>query len=206
MANTNPRSSARRTQAQRRAETQKQLLDAGRALFVSQGVARTGLPEIVQKAGVTRGALYHHFEDKADLFRAIAEREAIAISELINARTDAIEDPNEAMMVGTDAYFDAMLVPGRAKILLADAPSILGHRAAQDLTRSEGSETLRFGLARAIPQAKEQDIEALTNVLSAAFDRAALEISQGGDRTAFTKALLMMIERLLAPLTNRDTA
>ena len=202
MTQDSPPSSARRTQAERRAETQNRLLSAGRALFVQQGFAQTGLPEIVRKAGVTRGALYHHYEDKTDLFRAIATQEAIAISDLINARTENIDDPNEAMIVGTEAYFDAMLVPGRAKILLADAPSILGHRAAQALTQSEGSESLRSGLTRAMPEARPEEVDALSNVLSAAFDRAAFEISQGADRAAFTKALFTMIERLLSSASN----
>lgn len=197
MTDSPPSRSPRRTQAQRRAETQAQLLDAARVLFVEQGFAQTGLPEIVRKAGVTRGALYHHFEDKTDLFRAMATREAEAIAEMIIAQTDNIEDPNQAMIAGTDAYFDAMLAPGRAKILLADAPSVLGHKAAQELTQSQGSETLRFGLARALPDASEPELDALSNVLSAAFDRAALEISQGADRQAFTKALFTMIGKLL---------
>ncbi|MEM7459322.1 MAG: TetR family transcriptional regulator [Pseudomonadota bacterium] len=201
MSQDSPLPATRRTQAERRAETQKRLLEAARTLFVEQGFAQTGLPEIVRQAGVTRGALYHHFEDKTDLFRAMAVQEAKAIADMINARTDAIEDASEAMVVGTEAYFDAMLVPGRAKILLADAPSILGHRAAQKLTQSEGSESLRHGLARAIPHASSKEIDALSNVLSAAFDRAALEISQGADRGAFTKALFTMVERLLGPST-----
>ena len=188
---------ARRTQAERRADTQKRLLDAARSLFVSQGFSKTGLPEIVRKAGVTRGALYHHFEDKTDLFRAMATREAQAIAEIINQRTEDIEDPNDAMRVGTDAYFDAMLVPGRAKILLEDAPSIIGYHEAQALTRSEGSESLRHGLTRALPSASASEIDALTSIFSAAFDRAALEISKGGDRSSFTNALFVMVERLI---------
>lgn len=198
-------SPVRKTQAMRRAETQNALLDAARALFVERGFAQTGLPEVVKKAGVTRGALYHHFEDKTDLFRAVATREAKAITETIDARTSELIDPAEAMSAGTEAYFDAMLVPGRAKILLMDAPSILGHRTAQMLTQREGSQSLRHGLERALVGRSGEEIDALTSVLSATFDRAALEIAQDGDRDLYTQALYTIVERLLAPANRTPT-
>lgn len=188
----------RRTQAERRAQTQTQLLDAARELFVDQGYAQTGMPELVRKAGVTRGALYHHFQDKADLFRAVAEREAQAITETIVAATDHVSDPNAAMSVGTNAYFDAMLVPGRVKILLLDAPSVLGHETALSLTQAQGSTSLKNGLAQAMPTLSDLELEALTGILSAAFDRAALKIAEGEDRDAYTQALFTTIEKLLA--------
>ena len=80
-------SAKRRTQAERRAETRARLLAAARELFVEQGFAETGTPELVSKAGVTRGALYHHFMDKTDLFRALARQEAQAIGTTIDETT-----------------------------------------------------------------------------------------------------------------------
>ena len=188
----------RRTQAERRAETKARLLAAARDLFVARGFAETGTPELVEKAGVTRGALYHHFEDKTDLFRALAIEEAQAIGTAIEETTRDIEDPEEAMVVGTNAYFDAMAVPGRAKILLSDAPSILGYAEALALTKPEGSEGLKDGLRQAIPELSEPDLDALTNVLSAAFDRAALEIAEGSERGPYVNALFTLIGKTLA--------
>ena len=189
---------SRRTQAQRRAETKAALLAAARELFVSKGFAETGTPEIVAKAGVTRGALYHHFEDKTDLFRALATLEAQAISTIIEEGTRGISDPQEAMVAGTNAYFDALSVPGRAKLLLSDAPSILGLSEALTLTKPEGSEELKSGLRRAMPRLNDGELAALTNVLSAAFDRAALEIAEGSDRPAYVNALLLLINKAMA--------
>jgi len=191
-------SPTRRTQAERRAETRAALLSAARELFVSKGFAETGTPELVAKAGVTRGALYHHFEDKTDLFRALATKEAHAIGELIEKSTREVNDPEQAMIVGTSAYFDAMAVPGRAKILLSDAPSILGFSEALALTKPEGSEELKDGLRQAIPDMDEVDLDALTNVLSAAFDRAALEIAEGSEREAYVNALFTLIGKAMA--------
>lgn len=188
----------RRTQAERRAETKTALLSAARELFVTQGFAETGTPELVAKAGVTRGALYHHFEDKTDLFRALATQEAQAVGELIGEATRDVGDPQQAMIVGTNAYFDAMAVPGRAKILLSDAPAILGFSDALALTKPQGSEELKAGLREAIPELTDPDLDALTHVLSAAFDRAALEIAEGSERGPYVNALLTLIGKAMA--------
>lgn len=187
----------RRSQSERRAQTQTRLLDAARELFVDQGFARTSLPELVEKAGVTRGALYHHYRNKEDLFRAVAEREAEAIFETINTATATISDPSEAMAIGTNAYFDAMLVPGRVKLLLSDAPSIMGHDAALELTQSQGSVSLKQGLGRTLPTLSEDDLLALTDIVSAAFDRAALKIAEGEDRESYTQAVFKVIQTLI---------
>ena len=73
----------RRTQAQRRATTRRALLDAARSLFAERGYHETAAEEIVRRAGLTRGALYHHFEDKKDLFRAVVEEMEGEIDERI---------------------------------------------------------------------------------------------------------------------------
>lgn len=191
-------SSKRRTQAERRAETKAALLAAARSLFVEKGFAETGTPELVAKAGVTRGALYHHFEDKTDLFRALAIAEAQAIGAYIEENTREVRDPEEAMIAGTNAYFDAMAVPGRAKLLLSDAPSILGYSEALALTKPEGSEELKEGLRAAIPEMSEAHLDAMTNVLSAAFDRAALEIAEGSERGPYVDALFTLLGKAMA--------
>ena len=185
--------STRRSHADRRAETQAKLKAAARALFVGVGFAETATPDIVTKAGVTRGALYHHFTDKADLFHAVAEDEARAIADHIDMKTRDVTDPELAMVVGSDAFFEAILFPGRVRLLLEEAPAVLGHSKAAALTRTNGTEELRAGLRSALPDLTEARIDALTNLLSAAFDRAALEISHGGDPVAYKAAMHQLV-------------
>ncbi|MFV2054391.1 TetR/AcrR family transcriptional regulator [Aliiroseovarius sp. YM-037] len=187
----------RRTQEQRRAETRTLLMDTARDLFLTNGYDQTGMPELVRKAGLTRGALYHHFDDKADLFRAVAEREAAAIGQAIEQATVDITDPGDALTVGTNAYFDAMSVNGRATLLLSLAPAVLGLNDAKALGASQGSAELRDGLSAALPALTDADLTALTDVLSAGFDRAAQEIAEGADRQTYTNALLHIVKRLL---------
>ena len=167
-------------------------------LFVAKGYADTGTPEIVAAAGVTRGALYHHFADKMDLFRAVCVREAEAVGRAIDSATLDLQDAGQALTVGAVAYFDAMSVPGRSRLLLLDVPAVLGHGTAGELTLGEGRSQLRAGLAQALPTTGEDEIDSMTDILSAAFDRTALAIAQGGDKTTYVDAMLKIVERTMA--------
>jgi len=196
-ANAKEKPTPAKTQAQRREDTKALLLDTARELFLMKGYDQTGMPELVQKVGLTRGALYYHFSDKADLFKAVAERDAVAIASEIDEATKGITDHNEAMRVGTNAYFDAMATSGRATILLTYAPAILGVEQAKTLTETNGSAELKSGLERALDRISDTELGALTDVLSAAFDRAALEIAKDADRDAYVSALNRIIGKLL---------
>lgn len=196
--NTRP-AGERRTQAARRAETRKALLEAARALIVEKGYAETGTPEIVRAAEVTRGALYHHFADKADLMRALVLQESAAIADEINARTGTGQSPLEAFMTGAAAYFSAMSVPGRAKIMLLEGPAVLGLAEMAEIDRQTGGATLLEGLRHAARQGALTGIplEPLADLLSSAFDRAALAIANGGDRQAYEEATRKLLVGVL---------
>ena len=75
----------RRTNEERTAATRAGLIAAGRAAFLARGFAGAGAPEIVAAAGVTRGALHHHFGDKRGLFHAVVEAEAAQVARAIDA-------------------------------------------------------------------------------------------------------------------------
>jgi AcrR family transcriptional regulator len=184
-----PRSNQDRTE-----KTRAALIAAARALFVDKGYADTATPDIVAAAGITRGALYHHFRDKRDLFRAVAEAEARAVANDIEQAV-APEDgpPLDALLAGSRAYLDAMRAPGRTRLLLIEAPSVLGLAETRALDEAHAARTLREGLAEAGSNA-----EAIGDLLSAAFDRAALAIDAGGDRAAYEAALSLLIRRLVA--------
>lgn len=189
----------RRTQAERRAETKRALLDAARALFVEKGYSETGTPEIVKAADVTRGALYHHFADKADLMRALVRQEAEAIASDIDADTNTSQSPLDAFMAGASAYFSAMSVPGRARIMLLEGPAVLGIAEMARLDRETGGATLLEGLRHAQNHGALKDVplEPLADLLSSAFDRAALAIAEGEDRDAYEKATRKLLAGVL---------
>lgn len=190
---------SRRTQAERRAETRGQLLAAARQLFAERGFAETGTPDIVAAAGVTRGALYHHFADKTALFAAVVEAEHAAVAESIEAAGDAMpEDPVAALLAGGDAFFAAMRDEGRRRILLVDAPAVLGRAALDEIDARHGLETLVCGLRDAMEAGaiKRLPVEPLAQLFGALFDRAALAPVERQEE--FQEAMAAMVEGLRA--------
>lgn len=185
-----PRSNAQRTQTTRTA-----LLDAAQTLFVERGYAATSTPEICAAAGVTRGALYHHFADKRDLFVAVLEREASAVREAIdNAAAPAATSARQALRAGADAYLAAMAERGRTRLLLIDGPAVLGPEA-QAIDNAQAGAALRDGLKAALRR-DAAFTAALASLLSAAFDRAALDQALG-DAAAARKAMRWLLERVV---------
>src|SRR3954471_14741172 len=107
--------------------TRAALLGAARALFAERGSARGATEEVVRRAGVTRGALYHHFRDKRDLFRAVYEQTEQEIVEAIGARMPAGgTDPMGLLAEGGRAFLDACSDPVMMRTGLRDAPGVLG--------------------------------------------------------------------------------
>lgn len=221
----------RRTNAERTHATRAALVAAARDLFVRAGYAATSTPQIAAAARVTRGALYHHYADKQDLFRAVAEAEAEAVAREIEERTaadpgtatperPAAPDARAMLVEGARAYLDAMGEPGRTRLLLVDAPAVLGPAEADALDARHARRTLREGLGAALGAqpgggsasdgsgagddvardlADEERLDALTLLLSAAFDRAALALDAGAAPGPVRAAVTELVDRVCAP-------
>jgi AcrR family transcriptional regulator len=192
---------SRRSNVERTETTRAALLAAGRRLFVEKGYAGTGTPELVAAAGVTRGALYHHFADKSALFRAVVEAESVFVAEAVEKAAPVGLSPLQALTMGGEAFLDAMLVPGRTRLLLVDGPAVLG-RAEMDRIDEElgAARTLREGLAAAMRARAiaRLPVEPLAAHLAAAFDRAALAIEAGASRSEHGAVLAALIGGLAA--------
>src|SRR3954464_13244035 len=113
-------------QEQRSRATREKLLTAARELFAERGYAAVGTEEIVRAAGVTRGALYHQFRDKAALFEAVVEAVEAETTDAIAARAAGAEDPLQALRLGSRAFLAICADPHVERILLLDAPAVLG--------------------------------------------------------------------------------
>ncbi len=178
--------------------TRLALISAARQLFVEKGYADTATPDIVAAAGVTRGALYHHFEDKKALFRAVIERESMAVASDIDRGAASAATPRDALVSGASAYFAAMAVEGRARLMLLEAPAVLGVERTAEIDRDNGEDRLRAGVSDYLGLAVSADeVRALSNLLSSAFDRAVLEIERGGDRSLYEAAIERLIDGLI---------
>ncbi|RUM96979.1 TetR family transcriptional regulator [Pseudaminobacter arsenicus] len=191
---TRPRSNRERTQTTRAA-----LMSAARLLFTEKSYAETATPDIVSAAGVTRGALYHHFADKQDLFRAVVEQEAAVVAEEIERNAPPMLSAKEALIKGGEAFLAAMAVPGRTRLLLLDGPAVLGRSEMDAIDARHGARTLREGLAIAMREGalRELPLDALTALLSAAFDRAALAIEAGASSQDHAAVLATLIDGLV---------
>jgi AcrR family transcriptional regulator len=170
---------ARRTQEERRETTRSALLEAGRRLFAEKGFAATGTPEIVAAAGVTRGALYHHFADKLALFEAVVEEEHRGVAQAITEVADgagAPPDMIDALVMGGEAFLGAMQDEGRRRIMLIDAPAVLSREALDRINQLFGQRTLVEGVQCAVDAGVIDGVavEPTAQLLGALFDRAAL--------------------------------
>src|SRR5215470_14670466 len=119
---TAPETSIGRREADARA-TREALIEAAVELFTERGYAGVGTEEIVARAKVTRGALYHHFTDKRDLFRAVFERVEDDLMERIGSTMQGASDPYQLMVRGMRAFLDACEEPAVKQISLTDAPA-----------------------------------------------------------------------------------
>jgi AcrR family transcriptional regulator len=188
----------RRSQGERTDATRTALVSAARALFEARGFAGTGTPEIVAAANVTRGALYHHFADKTELFHAVARQVAQEVADGIAQRARRHRKPAEALLAGAQAYFAAMAEAGRARLLLLEAPAVLSAEQVMGLSDLAGFQALQEGLQDALGESRPATpLRELSVLLSAAFDRAALAIARGEPAAPYEQAVRLLLSRLV---------
>jgi AcrR family transcriptional regulator len=192
------------------ADTRQALVDAARKLFTEQGFAATGTEEIVAAARVTRGALYHHFRDKTDLFRAVMEQIAREVAEhLIDAELSRPAAPSSAQLPadawdevrdGLRAFLDLCVVTDDfQRIVLVEGPAVLGHEAWDELVARHGSNLLAEWLSRAVEQGRiaPVPIQPLTRLLIAMISESSLYIARADDRPAAREAMGTVLDCLL---------
>jgi AcrR family transcriptional regulator len=195
----------RRTQADRTAATRAALVAAARKLFAEHGYAEVGTERVAQAAGVTRGALYHQFTDKADLFAAVLEAVEIDLTtRLIDAvAASATDDPLAALVAGADAWLDASAEPEVRRIALLDGPAVLGWERWREVGMRHGLGLVTALLtelmdAGAVPA---QPTEPLAHVLIGALDEAALYVALAADPARARVEAGAVLRRLVAAVT-----
>src|SRR5829696_6439694 len=185
--------------------TRQRLIAAARTMFSERGYAGVGTEEIVQAAGVTRGALYHQFRDKADLFAAVAEAAQADVAHRITAgaQGDGPVDPMTALYAGVRRFLEACADPAVERILLLDGPAVLGWQAWRDLAERYGLGLLQHGLQAAIDAGAitAQPVVPLAHVLIGALDECALYVARAPDPTAARQQCTAILQQLLHGLT-----
>ena len=187
--------------------TRRRLVTAARALFGARGYADVGTEEIARAAGVTRGALYHQFRDKADLFAAVVEEVEAEIAERIASATGVeagVEaDPVGALRTGARLFLDACAEPEVERIILLDAPAVLGWEAWRDLAGRYGLGLVQFGLQSAIEAGAiaAQPVVPLAHILIGALNESALYVARAEDPAAAREECVTILDRILRGLT-----
>lgn len=188
----------RRTQADRRTATRAALIAAGRELFAAKGFAGAGREEIVERAGVTRGAMYHHFASKEALFRAVYEAcEEDVLTHLMHAASPA-QDPKEMLRLGSLAYLDVAASEEVRRICLLDAPSVLDPEDRRELAERFGLGVIREALRECMDAGliRERPVDVLAHIYLAMLLESATLVAEGRDKAEVASVLEEMIDAL----------
>jgi AcrR family transcriptional regulator len=192
-----------RREAEARA-TREALIQAALELFTERGYAGVGTEEIVTRAKVTRGALYHHFTDKRDLFRAVFERVEGDLMERIGSTMEGADDAWDLMVAGMRAFLDACEEPAVKQISLTDAPAVLGWEEWREIDNRHGLGLTRAALQGAVDAGVLRPIavEPMSHLLVAALSEAAFVIAHAERprraRAEVEEALTQLVEGLRA--------
>jgi AcrR family transcriptional regulator len=195
----------KRTKHVERSEaTRAALVAAARPLFAQRGYARVGTEEIVRAAGVTRGALYHQFRAKEDLFSAVFEEVEQEVTQRIASRVLAVGagDPSGALLVGAQMFLDVCAEPEIQRIMLIDAPSVLGWERWREVGQRYGLGLVQGALQAAIDagEIEPQPVRPLAHVLIGALDEAALLVARSEDPVSARAEVAETLKRLLGAL------
>jgi AcrR family transcriptional regulator len=191
--------------AERTEETRAALVAAARQLFAERGYAAVGTEEIVRAARLTRGALYHHFGGKEDLFRAVYEDVEREIVDKIAGGALTAADPLDALRTGARAWLDACEDPAVQRIALIDAPSVLGWEQWREIGMRYG-----FGLVQGTLQAamdagliERQPVVPLAHLLLGSIDEAGMLVARADDGGKTKREVAALVDRYLDALVGR---
>ena len=194
----------RRSQATRSAATRDALVAAARPLFAEHGFSGVGTETIVRAAGVTRGALYHQFADKTELFAAVFEdvEQSIVVRIGEASRAANATDPMDEMAVGASAWLDACTDPAIQRIVLLDGPAVLGWERWREIGMRYGMGLVEGLLEYAVTSGRipPQPVRPLAHVLIGALDEAALYVATADDPVVARAEVQEVVNRLLAAI------
>jgi AcrR family transcriptional regulator len=192
-----------RTKVEQREATTAALIAAARALFAERGYAGVGTEEIVQLAGVTRGALYHHFRGgKEELFQAVLVQVSAETTQRVLLEAGSQPDPWNELVHGINAFLDACMSPEMQRIVLIDGPSVLGWDAWRAIDAENSLGVIEAVVQSAIDagQMAPQPTRAVAHVLLGALDEAAMVVARADDPATAREEMGQTLRRLLEGL------
>jgi AcrR family transcriptional regulator len=188
--------------------TRERLVSAGRELFGERGYDATSIEAVLESAGVTRGALYHHFPDKQALFDAVLERVTVDAAARVADAGRAASDPIAALQAGSAAWLQIALDPAVQRIVLVDAPVVVGWKRWRELDEQHTLGGLRTNLRRIADAGRlpAGEVDALAHMLLAAVNEAALLVALAEDAEAALDTAQAAVNTLLDGLVGPSSA
>jgi AcrR family transcriptional regulator len=179
--------------------TRTALVAAARRLFTERGYAATSTNEIVEQAGVTRGALYHHFSTKDELFRAVFEQLEEEVTKHVAQEALRGADPLDQLRLGSRAYLDVCLDPAVQRVVLVEGPSVLGWETWQEIENRYGYGLVVAGVetAMAAGLVDTQPVGPLAHVLFGALTEAGMVVARANDPRTARSEMDAAMDRLL---------
>lgn len=184
------------TQLERSQATRQALVEAGRALFAERGYADVSVGELAKRAGVTTGALYHQFDSKEGLFKAVYADVVQGVSARIVAAREGAEEPS--LIADCQIYLDACVDPAFHRIALVDGPAVIGWDQVLDTAQFMVEGTLTA--ARDRGEIADPPIEPLARMLAAAMKEAGVMIATAEDPAGARADASESVQRLIGGL------
>jgi AcrR family transcriptional regulator len=192
------------TQAERTEATRGRLITTARRLFAERGFAATSTEEILSEAAVSRGALYHHFPSKTDLFQATFEQVEDELTERVlqGASVGGETDPIRILQLGFDAFLEQCVNPEVQRIVMLDGPTVLGWDLWHELDERYGFGTIKAVLTVAadIGRIEPSTVEPLAHLLLGAIMQSGMVVARAEDpllaRKAMTESFALIVSGL----------
>ncbi|WP_109209305.1 MULTISPECIES: TetR/AcrR family transcriptional regulator [Microbacterium] len=184
------------------AETARRVREVAGERFAAEGFGTASVDDIARRAGVTRGAVYHHYDGKLGLFRAVVESLQSEIAARVVAEAEKQTDAAAQLRAGSHAFLDAITDDRAARVLLVDAPAALGWPQWRELDAAASGRELREAIV-ALGTVAPELVDALTAQLSGAMNEAALWLAdRPGDERA-RAAAHAALDLVLDPIAQR---
>ncbi|WP_425063139.1 TetR/AcrR family transcriptional regulator [Pyruvatibacter mobilis] len=187
------------TQEERRAATRSAVIEAATALFGTNGFDDTKMDDIVAKAGVAKGGIYHHFKNKHEIFEAVFEAVAAEIAAEMRQEIAPGQPPLDVLKQSATGFFRLCAEPLRRRIFLQDGPAVLGHEAWHriDAHHFGGLVTSALGEAMEAGAIRPQPLKSLSRVMLGGIQAAALDCAAQDDFDAAAKDYLSVFAGIL---------
>lgn len=185
--------------AERAENTRAELVRVAHDLFAERGYDATPIEEVLRRAGVSKGALYHHFPTKEALFEAVFEENERAVMDRVMAASKGSTDPLELLLTGSLAWLDVTMDPAVRRISFIDGPAVLGWQRWRDLDEKYGFGVVKRLLQQAVAMGRipDQNVDLLAHILLAALGESAMVIARAEDPKGARAAAGETVEHLI---------